>query len=315
MLRRSAGSAPSRIDAPPGVANLAPRRPVEPDDEPRDGRLAATGFADEPEGLAAGDGEAHPVDGLEQRARLRSSTRLSHGGDTSKWRATSMSSTSGGGGALMRCTSQHAARVAPAGISSGRSRRQRSKACGQRGWNAQPEGIAVRRGMVPSICARSSRSATMRRDRAHKPRVYGCCGTVDDVGDRTDLDDAPGIHHRDAIGGFGDHAHVVGDQHHRGAVVAAKALQQGDDLRLDRHVERSGRLVGDDELRVRRERQGDHDALAHAAGELVRVMVEAPLGRRNSDLDEQRERARAGRGGIESPDALQMVSTSCRPTV
>ncbi len=45
------------------------------------------------------------------------------------------------------------------------------------------------------------------------------------------------------------------------------------DLGLDRHVERGGRLVGDEELRVAGERHGDHDALAHAAGQLVRVLL------------------------------------------
>ena len=68
---------------------------------------------------------------------------------------------------------------------------------------------------------------------------------VDDVGHRPDLDDAAGVHHGDAVRGLGDHAHVVRDQHHRGAVLAAQPLQQLDDLRLDRDVERRGRLVGD----------------------------------------------------------------------
>ena len=49
---------------------------------------------------------------------------------------------------------------------------------------------------------------------------------MDDVGDRPDLDDAPGVHHGDAVGRFGDHAHVVRDQHHRGAVLAAQPLQE-----------------------------------------------------------------------------------------
>ena len=49
---------------------------------------------------------------------------------------------------------------------------------------------------------------------------------MDHVGDRTDLDDAARVHHRDAIGGLGDDAHVVRDEHHRGAVLAAQALQE-----------------------------------------------------------------------------------------
>ena len=110
---------------------------------------------------------------------------------------------------------------------------------------------------------------------------------VDHLLHRADLDDPAGVHHGDAVGGLGDHAHVVGDQHHRGAVVAAEALQELDDLRLDRDVERGGGLVGDDEARVGAEGEGDHHALAHPAGELVRVVVDAPLGRRDADLPQQ----------------------------
>ena len=46
--------------------------------------------------------------------------------------------------------------------------------------------------------------------------------------------------------------------------------QQIDDLRLDRHVQRGHRFVADDQLRTQRQRAGDADALALAAGELVR---------------------------------------------
>ena len=52
-----------------------------------------------------------------------------------------------------------------------------------------------------------------------------------------------------------------------------QVLQQVDDLRLDRHVERGDRLVGHQQLGAQGERPGDADALALAAGELVRVAV------------------------------------------
>ena len=55
--------------------------------------------------------------------------------------------------------------------------------------------------------------------------------------------------------------------------VALEVAQQVEDLRLDRDVERRHRLVGDDQLRLQRERARDADALALAAGELVRVAV------------------------------------------
>ena len=49
--------------------------------------------------------------------------------------------------------------------------------------------------------------------------------------------------------------------------------EQVDDLRLDRDVERRHRLVADEQARLERQRAGDADALALAAGELVRVAL------------------------------------------
>jgi len=56
----------------------------------------------------------------------------------------------------------------------------------------------------------------------------------------------------------------VRHQHHRRSLLAAQALEQRDDLRLDRNVERSGRFVGDHELRFGGKRKCDHHTLAHA---------------------------------------------------
>ena len=65
----------------------------------------------------------------------------------------------------------------------------------------------------------------------------------------------------------------MGDEDERQPELALQLAQQVEDLRLDRHVERGDRLVGDDQLRLQRERARDADALALAAGELVRVAV------------------------------------------
>ena len=50
-------------------------------------------------------------------------------------------------------------------------------------------------------------------------------------------------------------------------------FEQIDDLALDRNVERGNRLVADDELRLDRKRARDADALALAAGELMRIAI------------------------------------------
>ena len=71
---------------------------------------------------------------------------------------------------------------------------------------------------------------------------------------------------------------------------AHERAQQVEDLRLDGDVQRSGRLVGDQQLRLAGERHRDHRTLAHPAGELVRVVVQTLLGARDTDLLEQLDR-------------------------
>ncbi len=90
---------------------------------------------------------------------------------------------------------------------------------------------------------------------------------------RADLDDLAEIHHRHAIAHVAHHRQVVGDEHDRQAEPPLQVAQQVQHLRLDRDVERRHRLVGDQQLRVQRERARHADALALAAGELVRVAV------------------------------------------
>ena len=63
--------------------------------------------------------------------------------------------------------------------------------------------------------------------------------------DRRILDHLAGIHRDDAVAGFGHHAEIVADEQQRGAGAIAEVDQQIDDLCLHGHVERGGRLVGD----------------------------------------------------------------------
>ena len=50
-------------------------------------------------------------------------------------------------------------------------------------------------------------------------------------------------------------------------------VHDGEHLLLDRHVERRGGFVGDQDVGARDQHHGDHDALAHAAGDLVRIWL------------------------------------------
>ena len=58
-------------------------------------------------------------------------------------------------------------------------------------------------------------------------------------------------------------------------------------LRLDRHVERRGRLVRDDQPRVAADGEGDHHALPHPPAELVGIVLQSSLGVGDPDQGQQ----------------------------
>ncbi len=101
------------------------------------------------------------------------------------------------------------------------------------------------------------------------------------------LDQTACVHDENLVCHIRDDAQVMGDEDDRRAVDAAKAIQEVDDLGLDRDVERGGGLVGDQDARVAGECHGDHHPLAHSARELVGVVVEACLRVGDPDLAEQ----------------------------
>ena len=70
------------------------------------------------------------------------------------------------------------------------------------------------------------------------------------------------------------------------------ALEHLEHLGLDGHVERGGRLVGDEHVGVVGDRHRDHRPLAHAARVLVRVLVDALARVRDADDLEQLDDAR-----------------------
>ena len=109
------------------------------------------------------------------------------------------------------------------------------------------------------------------------------------------LHDPPGIHHQHAVGGLGHHAQVVGDQDDRRPALPLPPPQHGQHLRLHRHVQRRGRLVGQDQPRVAGQRHRRHRPLPHAAGELVRVLPRPPRRIRDLHVPQQLHRPCPGR--------------------
>ena len=133
-----------------------------------------------------------------------------------------------------------------------------------------------------------------------RPHVYGCWGRPNTASTPPCSTIRPAYITATRLGDLRDHAHVVRDDDHRRSVLDLEAIDQREDLGLDRHVERGGRLVGDQQVGVARERHRDHHALAHAAGELVGVVVDPPRGARDADRREQVDGTRV-RGAAREP--------------
>ena len=129
-----------------------------------------------------------------------------------------------------------------------------------------------------------------RRGEQHA-RIFGA-RIVEDLLDRTLLDHLAAVHDDHAIGHLRNDRHVMGHEQHRHSVFALQAVDERQNLGLDRHVQRGRRLVGDEEARLARHRHRDHDALAHAAREFVRILFEAPLRLRNANAFEELDRPR-----------------------
>ncbi len=166
-----------------------------------------------------------------------------------------------------------------------------------RSRNAQPGGRSSSDGVMPGICFRRCAALVVGDGtESSSPCVYGCARPRRAPRSRvpcSTMRPAYITHTRSARPG--DHRQVVRDPDQRRAGLARELLHLVQDLALDRDVERGRRLVGDDEVGIVEQRDGDRDALAHAAGELMRIRLEALVGRRNADLHQRLARALARR--------------------
>ena len=75
------------------------------------------------------------------------------------------------------------------------------------------------------------------------------------------------------VGQRAHHGQVMADEQDRQAHLLLQVQQQVDDLRLDRHIERRGRLIRHQHRRPQDQGAGDGDALALAAGQFVRIAL------------------------------------------
>ena len=90
---------------------------------------------------------------------------------------------------------------------------------------------------------------------------------------RRHLDHLSAVHDGNVVRHLRDNAEVVGDEQDGRSMLALEVVHQLQDLRLNGDVQRGGRFVRDEQLRLTGQRHSDHHALTHAAGELVRILL------------------------------------------
>src|ERR1044072_8080171 len=119
--------------------------------------------------------------------------------------------------------------------------------------------------------------ARLRQLRYRAQQAFGVrmFGAREKFFDRRLFDDAPRVHDSHAVCDFGDDAEVVRDEQDGEVARAAQLVYQLKYLRLDGHVERGRRLVGDGQTRVARARPRNHHDLPPPARGRVRVVVGA----------------------------------------
>lgn len=74
---------------------------------------------------------------------------------------------------------------------------------------------------------------------------------------RTLLHHPAEIHHHDPVAEAAHHGQVMTDEQQRQAQARAQVGQQGQDLRLNRNIQRRHRLIRDQKLGTRRQRPRD----------------------------------------------------------
>ena len=130
---------------------------------------------------------------------------------------------------------------------------------------------------------------------AQSPRI-GMFRVVKQIVGPRALHDPACIHDHDPIAKAGDNAKIMADQYHRHPQLTLHLLNQLQNLRLNGHVQRRGRFVGNKKVRLGDEGHCDHDPLPHASGEFVRVHFQAMFRLGNTGFIQHGQRAIRGGG-------------------
>ncbi len=82
------------------------------------------------------------------------------------------------------------------------------------------------------------------------------------------------LHHGHRVSELSHDAQVVRNKQQAHVQLVAQFAQQLQNLRLHRDVQRGGGFIGNQQFGARQQGHRDHHALALAAGELVRIIVQ-----------------------------------------
>ena len=107
---------------------------------------------------------------------------------------------------------------------------------------------------------------------------------LEDLFDGAFFDLIAAEHDDHAVGHLRNHGHVVRDEHHSRAGLAFQTVHQGEDLGLNGHIQRRSRFIRDQKARFTGQSHRDHDPLAHAARQFMRILRQTPLRFRDSYL-------------------------------
>ena len=195
-----------------------------------------------------------------------------------------------------------------------------AKETSQRPKKMQPGGRCRGSGRSPEITEKRLLTASGARRTiehhlaAEQQARVGMAGRAAHILDAARFEPLAGIEHGNAVAILGDEAEAVGDEQHRAADRIAKLAQFAHHLRLDGDVERGRRLIGDKQEGPREQRHGDDDALAHAAAQFVRILIEALPWVRQIDLGQRclRHLAAGLRVGRGRAAAQHFVKDACR---
>ena len=82
-----------------------------------------------------------------------------------------------------------------------------------------------------------------------------------------------GVHHQHAVAKAAHQVDVVANKNQPQPARLNQIIQQAQHLQAHRHVQRGGRLIGNDQFRVGNQHHGDHDALPLSAGYFMRIKL------------------------------------------